>query len=169
MDAVIDEDETVMACVRSDDYARSAGLPEDEFLRRRIADRLYHYICIDGPTTIAIVGHDMVQSMNLEADALFTLSLDNIPTLTPEVVYNDLGEVVMVTAGGDYEASLILRTDVWSALAERFGRDIVFGLPTRDVFLAGSIGSAEALEILRWQVPKGFRRNAYPISPRLYR
>jgi uncharacterized protein YtpQ (UPF0354 family) len=55
----------------------------------------------------------------------------------------------MLTAGGDYVASILLLDSVWESLAELVDGDIVAVTPSRDVLLFTGSGSQEGLQAIR--------------------
>jgi uncharacterized protein YtpQ (UPF0354 family) len=55
----------------------------------------------------------------------------------------------MLTAGGDYVASILLLDGVWDQLAATVGGDIVVTVPARDVLFFTGSASQEGLATIR--------------------
>ena len=74
----------------------------------------------------------------------------------------------MLTAGGDYEASLILFNSLWEDLRKEVHGDIVFGIPSRDLLVATGSEDKQNIEKLKQIVQKGFGEGSYRLTPKLF-
>jgi uncharacterized protein YtpQ (UPF0354 family) len=56
----------------------------------------------------------------------------------------------MITAGGDYEASLLLFDDIWSGGQIKVEGDIVVAVPAKNVLLITGSQNRKGLAAARW-------------------
>lgn len=67
----------------------------------------------------------------LDRVELKALALANLKRLLPKIEMRNDGDVAIVSAGGDYEASLLLLDDIWSGGQIQMNGDIVVAIPAR--------------------------------------
>src|SRR5256885_92520 len=67
----------------------------------------------------------------------------------PPIERHGEGPWYLLTAGGDYVASILLLDEVWQQLEEEIDGDIVAVVPARDVLLFTSSKSSEGLVRIR--------------------
>src|ERR1041385_1750342 len=73
--------------------------------------------------------------MGIERGRLRALAVENLGRILPRIEVHP-GEIYsMITAGGNYEASLLLLDEIWDRRQFKVSGDIVVALPTRDVLL----------------------------------
>ena len=104
-----------------------------------------------------IVNHSY---LNFERKIKDTLSMDLYPS-----------GVGMLIFGGGYESSLIIDDRVWSQIfAALHSSDVVFSIPTRDVFIFCDKNDSEAIELLKVNTYQTFMNPAIPgkISSKLF-
>ncbi len=59
--------------------------------------------------------------------------------------------IVMLTAGGDYEATLILLPEVWDSVSQMVSGQIVAAVPARDVlYFTGDADPENLADMRRW-------------------
>lgn len=98
--------------------------------------------------------------LNFERKIKDTLSMDLYPS-----------GVGMLIFGGGYESSLIMDDRVWSQIfAALHSSDVVFSIPTRDVFIFCDKNDSEAIELLKVNTYQTFINPAIPgkISSKLF-
>lgn len=78
-----------------------------------------------------------------DRNKLHELALANLNRLLPKIEMRALADgVFLISAGGSYEASLLLEDDIWSSGQIKVDGDIVVAVPVRDALLvAGSHNS----------------------------
>lgn len=98
--------------------------------------------------------------LNFERKIKDTLSMDLYPS-----------GVGMLIFGGGYESSLIIDDRVWSQIfAALHSSDVVFSIPTRDVFIFCDKNDSEAIELLKVNTYQTFMNPTIPgkISSKLF-
>lgn len=85
-----------------------------------------------------------------DRNALRALAIENLRRIVPkfEQRVNDAG-FSLVSAGGDYEPSLLLLDDVWSSGQIKVEGDIVVAIPARDVLLITGSRNRKGLKAVR--------------------
>jgi len=74
----------------------------------------------------------------------------------------------MISAGGDYEASLLLIDDIWSAGQIKVDGDIVVAIPAKDVLLFTGSCNRKGLKAVRELVAKFVAQQRYTVSDALF-
>jgi len=161
----------VVPIVRSAEGFGWGGSPEaPDLAADHLVGDLWLFYAIDTPTSIRYAHwEELLALTGLEQDAIRPLALDNLMAIlpAPEVVQLGDAPLFMITAGGDYEASLLLVDALWSAQASKVEGDLVVAVPTRDVVLFTGSASPGGLEVLRRVVDWLFGES-YSVSEDLY-
>jgi len=86
-----------------------------------------------------------------------------------EMISEDIG---MIVGGQGMEASVFMVSSLWNAIYSQLGtEDIVFAIPSQDVFVFTRADKNESVNILREKAETTFnnQETQKPISPKLYR
>ena len=75
----------------------------------------------------------------------------------------------MLTAGGDYTASLLLFDDVWNTLSQSVEGDIVAAVPSRDVVLFTGARSTDGIEWIKRKAHEIHEGGDHVVSQTLFR
>ena len=92
----------------------------------------------DTEKNIRYLSEDELKKAGIKRDKLRDFAIGNLKKLLPDVHVERGALVSMVTAGGTYEASLLLLSDFWIAARLGIENDIVIAVPARDVLLVAS-------------------------------
>ena len=90
----------------------------------------------------------------IERKDLRTLAVENLIRMLPKIEMRSDGNVSMMTAGGDYAASLLLLDDIWTGDQIKVNGDIVVAIPARDVVLVTGSQNRVGLKQMREAVAK---------------
>jgi len=110
------------------------------------------YLTVEHPSTLA----------ELRGQAL-----ENLKSVLPGVALQGGEGTYMVTAGGDFEASLLLLDDFWRQVEHLVEGDPVAAVPSRDVLVFTGARSEDGLGRVRAIVAEVSKGSAYLISPTL--
>lgn len=99
------------------------------------------------------------------------LAVDNLMRLLPRAMMENIGDVTIIRAGGDYEASLLLLDHLWTG-GKINGQiavdgDIVVSVPSKDVVLVTGSRSQKGLEVLR-EIAAKEMRGPFPLTDTLF-
>jgi uncharacterized protein YtpQ (UPF0354 family) len=132
----------------------SSGCEMVDYVKEDICDGLMILYAQDGGDTITYLHADDLKRAALSLEALHSLALKNLQRMLKNIERHDSDGVYYYTAGGTYEASLILFPWMWTK--ENFGLDddVVFAVPTRDVLFATSSKNLRGMERIRAAIAK---------------
>src|SRR5262245_56181022 len=89
------------------------------------------------------------EDVGVERDKLRELAVANLRRILPKIEMGIVGDVSIISAGGDYDASLLLLDDIWSGGQIKVSGDIVVAIPARDVLLVTGSRSRNGLKTIR--------------------
>ena len=116
------------------------GFDQSPMSRPLAADMLVMY-AIDRPTHVEYVSNGALATTGLTLEQLHQRSIENLPARLGKVQLHDCGSGVFgLSAGGTFEASLLLLDDLWRQLAEHLPGEPLAAVPSRDLLFV--IGSA---------------------------
>jgi len=104
----------------------------------------------------------------LDRKTLRQQAVKNLRRLLPEVKLRKGPRLAMLTAGGTYEASLLLLDEIWSGTDLGVAGDIVVAIPSRDVLLLTGSRDEEDVAALRAAARKAMAENSYALTDQLY-
>jgi uncharacterized protein YtpQ (UPF0354 family) len=122
----------------------------------------------DGPRNIRYFGTDDLAKINLARGDLRALAVKNLRTLVPDIDCKAMGELYLLTAGGMYEASLLLADGIWTGDQIKVSGEIVVAIPTRDVLLITGSKNSAGLTLLRQKATELARTAPYRLTPKLF-
>jgi len=128
------------------------------------ADMIVMY-AIDRPSHLEYVSNEVAAATGLTADQLHDISVRNLPSRLVTVELHDCGDGLYgLSAGGTFEASLLLLEDLWQQLAERLPGEPLATVPSRDLLFV--IGSAQpnAAELIGARARIELAEKRYAIS-----
>jgi uncharacterized protein YtpQ (UPF0354 family) len=89
------------------------------------------------------------EDIGIERDKLREAAVENLRRILPKIEMGIVGDVSIISAGGDYDASLLLLDDIWSGGQIKVNGDIVVAIPARDVLLVTGSRSRNGLKAIR--------------------
>lgn len=93
----------------------------------------------DTEFNIRYLGQDDIESLGINTDCLLSNAVENLKRDLPPIERHGADGYYMLTAGGNYEASLLLFDSIWNSSNFVVNGDIVVGIPSRDLlFVTGS-------------------------------
>lgn len=131
-------------------------------------DDLVVVYAIDTPSNIAYLSPEELERLGVERDALRALAVRNLRGLLPGIEVQRGETLNMVTADGNYEASLLLFSDLWAREREKLRGEPVAAVPARDLLLFADSADAEAVAQLRQLAAKMRAEAAYSLTDRLF-
>jgi uncharacterized protein YtpQ (UPF0354 family) len=107
--------------------------------------------------------------LNISRDSIQEIALTNLERKLPDIERRGGNGRYMVTAGGDYEASLILLSFIWSQKNFEVKGDVVVAIPNRDMLLVTGSKDEVNLKWLKAEVQQSYDSGSYQISLSLFR
>jgi uncharacterized protein YtpQ (UPF0354 family) len=106
---------------------------DQEYLAETFNSELVIVYAEDDPTRMRYLTTS--EDIGVGRQELRALAIDNLKRILPKIEMRGDDHVLVVSAGGDYEASLLLIDEVWSGGQVKVNGDIVVAVPARDVLL----------------------------------
>jgi uncharacterized protein YtpQ (UPF0354 family) len=147
--------------------SRSAAAPAEN-VYEDLNEELVIVYAEDSPKNIRYLTPKDLDELATAKKELRLLAVSNLKKILPEIKMHDGGAVFMVTAGGDYEASLLLFDSLWSGGAIKVDGDIVVAVPARDLLLVTGSNSPAGIKKLRELAAKFSRESTYPLTDALF-
>lgn len=122
----------------------------------------------DSERNIRYLTEDVVQDLGVDRATLLDLAKGNLKRLVNGIEISGGDGLFLVTAGGDYEASLMLLDGVWNPEQMPVKGDYVVAIPARDLLIVTGTGHPEAIERLREMANEGAEQFSYSLSPVLF-
>ena len=107
--------------------------------------------------------------MRISAEELHSVSLENLRSLNLNVLAHKGERFVMLTAGGNFEATLLLLPEIWESVAEMVQGDIIAVTPARDIIFFTGDSEAENLAELRRRTSRAIEKADKPLSRCFFR
>lgn len=127
--------------------ARGDEPPQPVF--EALNDELVILYAFDYPTHVAYLIPENLEELSLERSELRALAVENLGALLSDIQLLAGEDILMLTAGGDYDASLLLLDDVWSSGQIEVEGEIVVAIPARDALLITGSENAAGMAELR--------------------
>ncbi|CAM1348543.1 DUF1444 family protein [Tenacibaculum halocynthiae] len=109
------------------------------------------------------------EKLEISKDTLLEFSVNNLNNVLPKIEKIGENGNFGLIAGGDYEVSLLLMTDIWTKENFDVNGEIVIAIPNRDlVFITGS-NDKEAIEKLKGTVKESYETGNHSISTNFYK
>jgi uncharacterized protein YtpQ (UPF0354 family) len=121
----------------------------------------------DLPDRTVTLRREDVNELGIDSTALRALAMENLQRVMPAAEQHGSGPWYLLTAGGDYSASLLLYDNLWQSLADSVEGEIVAVVPSRDVVLYTGSRSDEGLKAIKEQAIKIVTTGNYLISDML--
>jgi uncharacterized protein YtpQ (UPF0354 family) len=122
----------------------------------------------DTPKTIRYLSDSDLRSLGLSRKELRRLGIRNLLSMLPSIELHGEDGVFMMTAGGDYEASLILADSIWDSGQVKVDGDVVVAIPSRDLLLICGSRHAAAIAKVREMATKMASESPYRLTPTLF-
>jgi uncharacterized protein YtpQ (UPF0354 family) len=120
----------------------------------------------DDPTRTRYLAKQEVAS--IDRQELRSLAIANLKRIMPKIQAEVDGGLYLVSAGGDYEASLLLIDEIWSGGQFQVNGDIVVAVPARDALLVTGSRERAALRRMREAATKLAAQGPHGLTDTLF-
>jgi len=128
-----------------------------------VADLVIFY-AFDFDTHYQILANRDLPRLGVSVEELHNRAVQNLRALKLEVRAHSGDRVIMLTAGGNYEATLLLLSEVWESVAAMTTGQLIVSVPARDLIFATGDSAKENLGELRRVTSKALEQAAKPLS-----
>jgi uncharacterized protein YtpQ (UPF0354 family) len=122
----------------------------------------------DSATKMRYLRSSDLDEAQIERKELRSLACANLKQLLPKLETSGADGIYMVTAGGTYEASLLLLDSLWTGGQFDVRGDIAVAIPTRDLLLVTGSGYPEGIRRVRQMAREAFTGGAYRLTQQLF-
>lgn len=142
-----------------------AQAPTQELLSEDLNAQL---VIVYAEDTDARMRYLMAQEYAGDRKELRTLAVNNLIRLLPKIEMHQDDDVSLMSAGGDYEASLLLFDSMWSDGQVKVNGDIVVAIPSKDILLITGSKNRKGLATMREMTRKVVAESRYRITGDLF-
>jgi uncharacterized protein YtpQ (UPF0354 family) len=147
--------------------ARSSNKPVEQVFEP-LNELLVVVYAEDTPRNIRYFSAENLEKAGVKRDSLRALAVKNLRRVLPEIEIHSGPLISMVTAGGNYEASLLLFEDFWKGDRLKVDGDYVVAVPTRDLLLVTGSKNAEGVAQLREMAKSIVEESTYTLTDQLF-
>lgn len=108
-------------------------------------------------------------SLSINKDSLRPIAIRNLGRILTNVQRQGDNGIYMLTAGGNYETSLLLLSNVLTKETLPVNGDLVIAIPNRDLFLATGSKDQAGIAKLKEIVKKSYGNGSYQVSEDLFK
>ncbi len=123
---------------------------------------------VDTPQTIKYLQTKDLRDLKLDATTLRSSAVKNLLSILPSIQRHGSDGTYMITAGGTYEASLLLCDKIWHSDMFKVKGELVAAVPARDMLLVTGSKDDNGLKSVREIVAKTMRNGAYHLTAQLF-
>jgi uncharacterized protein YtpQ (UPF0354 family) len=131
-------------------------------------DQLIIMYGIDSAKNIKYLQQADLRKLKLDSATLRSLALKNLMSILPGIQLHGSDGTYMVTAGGTYEASVLLVDTIWQSDQFKVNGEIVVAVPARDMLLVTGSKDAKGLRSVREIVAKTMQGGSYQLTSQLF-
>jgi len=132
-------------------------------------DQLIIAYAEDTQNSIRYLTNDDLKELAVTIDSLRTVAKSNLETLLTDIRRQGGNGTFMMTAGGNYETSLILFQSIFNKESLPVNGDFVIAIPNRDMLLITGSNDLAGISKIRQIAQKSFQTGAYQVSEYLYK
>ncbi|MCG2578118.1 hypothetical protein LZ012_14075 [Dechloromonas sp. XY25] len=118
----------------------------------------------DLPDRFAYLSKKRMRELGLNMDELHALAIQNLPNRIPEIQLHGSAPRFMLTAGGNFEATLLLHPTLWDSLAEHLPGTPMAVVPSRDLLFVTCLEWEEGPAFMKEMAEKELEDNRYALS-----
>jgi uncharacterized protein YtpQ (UPF0354 family) len=148
---------------------KAGGTGDLSCVYEKYNDQLIIAYAIDLKSSVRALTHNDVKSFSLNEDSIKSIAIRNLDSRLKIVKREGYNGVYMLTAGGTYEASLILFNHAFTKDSIPVDGDFVIAIPNRDVLLITGSENKTGIAKVNAIAQKSFAGGSHPISPLLYK
>ncbi len=108
------------------------------------------------------------EDLGIARKELRTLAVANLRRLLPKIEMSHEDHLTLVSAGGDYDASLLLLDEIWTSGQIKVEGDVVVAIPARNVLLVTGSQDRTGLRNLRTLVAKVAANGSHGLTRTLF-
>ncbi|MFT3934420.1 MAG: DUF1444 family protein [Chitinophagaceae bacterium] len=132
-------------------------------------DQLIIAYAEDSKNSIRYLTESDFKALSISRDTLKSIALRNFDKIIPNIQRQGGNGLFMVTAGGDYEASLILLSSIWTKENFPVDGDFIVAIPNRDMLMITGSKNKTGIAKIKEIVADSYKTGNYQVSDQLYK
>ncbi len=137
---------------------------EESPVERSFLGDLIIFYAFDLGDQFELVSNGVRTKLGISEEELHEHAIRNLRGLNLDIQTHRGERLVMLTAGGNFEATLLLLPHVWTSVAEMVSGEIVASVPARDIILFTGDANPENLAELRKLTSRALEKAEKPLS-----
>ena len=138
-------------------------------ITERYNDQLIVIYAEDSKNSIKYLTEDDFKTLSISRDTLKSIALQNFKKILPNIQRQGDNGLFMITAGGNYEASLILLSSIWKKTNFPVDGDFIIAIPNRDMLMITGSKNKIGIAKIREIVADSYKTGNYQVSDQLYK
>jgi uncharacterized protein YtpQ (UPF0354 family) len=122
----------------------------------------------DSPKNMRYLCPKNLEEAKISRTGLRSLAIENLKRLLPNIECRGGKGLYMITAGGDYDASVLLFDSIWSGKQMEVKGDFVVAVPTRDLLLVTGSEDLDGIEKVKSMVEQAWTAGSYKLTQKLF-
>ncbi len=131
-------------------------------------DELVILYAEDNPNAIRYLGVEHIEKLGLNRLELRNLAVANLQKAVAKIELRGTPEFYVMTAGGNYEASLLLEEKIWTGGQVKVDGEIVVAVPSRDMLLITGSKNPGGIAKLKKLADETVKSAPYRLTPQLF-
>ena len=123
----------------------------------------------DSKNSIKYLTEDDFKKLSISRDSLKVVALKNLDKILPSIQRQGDSGLYMISAGGDYEASLILLTSIWTKENFPVDGDFIIAIPNRDLLMVTGSKNKTGINKIKEIAEDSYKTGNYQVSDHLYK
>jgi uncharacterized protein YtpQ (UPF0354 family) len=149
--------------------AKMGATKNVEGIYEKYNDQLIIFYAEDTENNIRYLTSSDTDSLSINKDSLRPIAIRNLGRILTNVQRQGDNGIYMLTAGGNYETSLILLNKLLTKETLPVNGDFVIAIPNRDLFLVTGSNDKAGVSKLKEIVKKSYEKGSYQVSEYLYK
>jgi uncharacterized protein YtpQ (UPF0354 family) len=150
--------------------SKESGLGKEPWVPyKKYNDDLIIVYAEDTQNSIRYFSEEDFNKLAIPLDSLLPLAIKNLDSILPEIQSKGDNGIFMITAGGDFEASLILFKSIWTTDNFKVRGEIVISIPNRDMLMITGSKDEKGIKTLKNITEETYSTGNYQVTPYLFK
>ena len=164
----------IVPVIKPADYLKMDILDEGdadklELITEKYNDELIIAYAIDQENSISYLTPDDLKKLGIAKDSLLSTATNNLLGKLPDIKIEGGKGTYMITAGGNYEASLLLVDPIWNKEDMQVNGDFIVGIPNRGLLFVTGSRDKKGISTIKEMMADSYKTGDYPVSEHLFR
>lgn len=140
---------------------------ENTHVYEKYNSELYIFYAEDKENTIGYFTKEEYSKLDSDIESIREIAIENLNSVVSKMERHGENGYFMLTAGGDYESSLIL-FDIWNKENFPVNGNLIIGIPARDVILVTGTNDKENIDRLKKSIKEINETGDHIVSDKIY-